>query len=490
MYEGADAPDEGLRDTRSLIVGGERRPATGGATFAVEDPATGNPICRVADATVEDARLALDAAAVAQPGWQAVDPAERAAILRRAEAIVHDEADAIAAVISAESGKTRGEALGEVVYSAGYLGWFAGEAERISGRYEQALRGPGRTITTRRPVGPCLLITPWNFPLAMAARKVAPAIAAGCVSIIKPAELAPLATFALAGVLERAGLPAGVVNVLTTTDAPNVVQPLLADPRLRKLSFTGSTAVGRTLLAAASQRVLRTSMELGGNAPFIVFADADLEHAVEQALVAKLRNSGEACTAANRFLVEAPVAERFAEMLAARVAEFRAGPATDPGSDVGPVIDARAVDKIGRLVSDAVERGAQLLTGGGQPDGPGYFVAPTVVAGVPPEASILHEEIFGPVAAVASFVDEREAIERANASEYGLAGYVFTGDLARGLRVGEALEVGMVGLNKGGISNVAAPFGGVKASGLGREGGPEGIDEYLDVQTLAFDLAG
>ncbi|MBB4662093.1 NAD-dependent succinate-semialdehyde dehydrogenase [Conexibacter arvalis] len=473
---------------RRLHVGGLWRDAEGCRTFAVTDPATGSALVEVADAAPGDARAALDAARAAQRAWGGSAPAERAALLRAADAALRAERLRFATLIVLETGKPWSEALGEVDYAADYLRWYAEEAVRLPGRYGQAPTGSGRMIVTRAPVGPCLLIAPWNFPLAMVARKVAPALAAGCTVVVKPAEQAPLAALALVGLLAGLDLPAGVVNIVTTTAPAQVVEPLLREPALRKVSFTGSTAVGRRLLAVAADGVLRTSMELGGNAPFVVFADADLDHAVEQALYAKLRNGGEACTAANRMLVERPVAREFAERLAARMAQRRVGPGSDLACDLGPLIDERAVAKVDGLVADAVASGAEVLTGGGRIDGPGHFYAPTVLADVPRAARIVHEEIFGPVAAIVAFDDEQEAVELANASEYGLVAYVFTRDLGRALRVGEAVEAGMVGLNKAAIASAAAPFGGVKASGLGREGGPEGIEEYLETRYLAFDV--
>ena len=385
-----------------------------------------------------------------------------------------------------EMGKPLAESRAEVSYAAEFLRWFSEEAVRIDGRFATAPNGQGRLLTMRQPVGPCLLITPWNFPMAMGTRKIGPAIAAGCTMVVKPAQLTPLSMLALAGILQDAGLPPGVLNVVTSSSARTVVEPLVADPRLRKLSFTGSTEVGKALLANAAEQVLQVSMELGGNAPFLVFEDADLDAAVDGAVIAKMRNIGEACTAANRFHVAASVAEEFAARLAERLAAMPIGRGTDDGVQVGPLIDAPSRDKVAELVDDAVARGAEVLTGGKALDGPGHFFPATVLAGVSSDARVLHEEVFGPVAPIATFETEVEAIAAANATEYGLVAYLFTRDLERALRVTEALETGMVGLNQGIVSNPAAPFGGVKQSGIGREGGPEGIDEYLSTKYVAI----
>jgi succinate-semialdehyde dehydrogenase/glutarate-semialdehyde dehydrogenase len=378
-----------------------------------------------------------------------------------------------------EMGKALAESRAEIAYANEFLRWFSEQADQIDGRYAVSPNGANRLITMRQPVGPCLLITPWNFPLAMATRKVGPAIAAGCTMVVKPAMQTPLSMLAFAGVLEQAGLPPGVLNVITTSHSGQVIEPLFDDDRLRKLSFTGSTEVGRKLAARAMDRVLRVSMELGGNAPFIVFADADLDAAVEGAMLAKLRNVGEACTAANRFYVAAPLVEEFATRLAARMAKLRLGRGAEPETDIGPLIDQVQRDKVHELVLDATGRGARLLTGGEPPDGRGYFYPPTVLADVPPASRLLAEEVFGPVAPIVAFADEEEALSAANATEYGLVAYVYTRELERALRVSEALETGMIGLNQGIVSNPAAPFGGVKQSGFGREGGHEGIHEYL-----------
>jgi len=481
---------EGVADApRQLLVGGRWVDAAAGATFAVEDPATGEALCTVADAAADDGLAALDAAAGAFPAFAASAPRERSDMLRRAHDAVVEQADALALLMTLEMGKPLAESRAEVLYSAAFLRWYAEEAVRINGRVQVDEAGAGRIVTTSRPVGPCLLITPWNFPLAMGARKIAPALAAGCTAVVKPAVQTPLSMLALARILERAGLPDGVLNVVTTSDGPGVVAALLSDPRLRKLSFTGSTAVGRQLIAQSAEQVLRVSMELGGNAPFIVLDDADLDAAVEGALTAKMRNGGEACTAANRMLVHEAVAEEFAARLAARMGALRVGPGREAGVQLGPLIDARQRAAVAALVDDAVTRGARALCGGRALPGPGHFYAPTVLVDVPADAHILREEIFGPVAPVIPFATESEAVERANDTEYGLAAYVYTRDVDRAFAVADALEVGMVGLNQGLVSNAAAPFGGIKHSGFGREGGPEGIREYLDTKYLAMPVS-
>ncbi len=473
---------------KQLFLAGRWVDASSGATFAVEDPATGEALCRVANATPQDALAALTAADDAAAGWAATPPRERSEILRRAYEAMIARKDELALLMTLEMGKSLAESAGEVVYAAEFFRWFAEEAVRISGRYSVEPAGNGRLLTMRQPVGPCLLITPWNFPAAMGTRKIGPAIAAGCTMVVKPAEQTPLTMLALAQLLAEAGLPDGVLNVVTSSDAASVVEPLTSDPRLRKLSFTGSTEVGRLLMEQSSPRLLRLSMELGGNAPFLVFADADLDHAVEQAVVAKMRNMGQSCVAANRFHVEASVAEEFTAKLTAKLEAQRVGPGTDPASQVGPLIDEQQRAKVVELVDDATARGAQLRTGGRPVDGAGYFFEPTVLGRVPADARVLAEEIFGPVAPVATFDTEDEALAAANGSDFGLVAYVFTRDVTRALRVAEGLQTGMVGLNKGLISNPAAPFGGVKQSGFGREGGFEGIDEYLSVKYVGIDL--
>jgi succinate-semialdehyde dehydrogenase/glutarate-semialdehyde dehydrogenase len=471
-----------------LLIGNAWTGAQDGGTLPVEDPATGEVIAEVADATEADALAALAAAHDAQADWAATAPRERAEILRRAFEAVTARGEELSLLMTLEMGKPLLEARGELAYGAEFLRWFSEEAVRVAGRYALSPTGDSRMLVSRAPVGPCLLITPWNFPLAMATRKVAPAVAAGCTMVLKPAAQTPLTSLAFARVMLEAGLPPGVLNVVTTSSSGRTMAPLIADARLRKLSFTGSTEVGRTLVRASADRLLRTSMELGGNAPFLVFEDADLDAAVEGALLAKLRNGGEACTAANRLLVHASIADAFAERLAGRMRGLTVGPGTDPGVDVGPLIDAAQRAKVAELVDDAVGGGARVLCGGGALDGPGYFFAPTVLAGPAPDAALLHEEIFGPVAPVVVFEDEAAAIASANATEYGLVAYVYTRDLERALRVTDALETGMVGVNRGVVSNAAAPFGGVKASGLGREGGAEGIGEYLETKYAAIAI--
>ncbi len=442
----------------------------------------------IADASVEDGTAALDAAVEAQDSWAATPPRVRGEILRRAFDLLQERKHDFALLMTLEMGKPLSESLGEVAYGGEFLRWFSEEAVRITGRYGTNPEGTGRMIVSQHPVGPSYLITPWNFPLAMATRKIAPALAAGCTVVIKPAALTPLTTLLFVSLLEEVGLPAGVVNVVTTTNSGGVSEAIISDPRLRKLSFTGSTPVGQKLIAQSAGGVLRTSMELGGNAPFIVFEDADLDKAVEGAIAAKFRNIGQACTAANRFTVHESVAEEFARRVTAEVNEFAIGRGTEEGVRIGPLIDEKAVDKANTLVQDALERGAELLTGGSAIEGEGTFYEPTVITGVKPGSDILREEIFGPVLSITSFSNENEAVRIANDTEYGLVGYVYTRDLARGQRMIERLQTGMMGLNLGVISNAAAPFGGVKQSGLGREGGFEGIHEYLSTKyTLTAD---
>jgi succinate-semialdehyde dehydrogenase/glutarate-semialdehyde dehydrogenase len=474
--------------TPRLYIGGEWREATDGGTFAVEDPATGDPLCRVADARPEDGAAALDAAVAAGPAWAAHPPRERGEILRRAFEAITARTDELALLMTLEMGKPVAESRTEVAYAAEFFRWFAEEAVRIDGRYAVAPNGKGRLLTMKQPVGPCLLITPWNFPMAMGTRKIGPAVAAGCTMVLKPAQLTPLSMLALTGILEDAGLPPGVLNVVTTSSTGAVMEPLIRGGRIRKLSFTGSTEVGRKLIAQAADNVLRVSMELGGNAPFLIFEDADLDAAVEGALLAKMRNIGEACTAANRFHVAEPVAGEFSRRLAERMGALRVGRGTDDGVQVGPLIDKNAVAKVSELVGDALDRGARAVVGARPGDGRGYFYQPTVLADVPRDARMLKEEIFGPVAPVASFDDEEAAVAAANDTEFGLVAYVYTRDLRRAFRVVEGLETGMVGLNQGMVSNPAAPFGGVKQSGFGREGGAEGIDEFLEIKYVAMNL--
>ena len=473
---------------RRLYIGGEWRDGGGGATFAVEDPSTGDAIAHVADATSSDALDALGAAHDAFASWRNSAPRERGDILRRAYDMIVERSDALALLMTLEMGKALAESKAEVTYAANFLRWYSEEAVRIDGRYSASESGAGRVLTMKQPVGPCVFITPWNFPLAMGTRKIAPAIAAGCTIVAKPARLTPLCTLMLARILEQAGLPGGVLNVVTATSSGSVMEPVICDPRTRKLSFTGSTEVGRSLMAQASEQVLRVSMELGGNAPFLVFDDADLEAALDGAMIAKMRNIGEACTAANRFHVAAGVADDFAQQLAARMSALKIGRGTDPEVDVGPLIDAEQLDKVAELVQDAVSKGATVVTGGERVDGPGHFYEPTVLTDIPDDARLLREEIFGPVAPVKAFATEQEAIVAANATEFGLVAYLYTADLQRAWRVTELLETGMVGLNQGMVSNAGAPFGGVKHSGIGREGGPEGIEEYLEIKYVAMNV--
>ncbi len=463
-----------------LFIDGAWRPASDGARFDVIDPSTGDVLAAVADASIEDGDAALAAAHRAQESWGRTPPRERAEILRRAFELVTARTEDFALAMTLEMGKPLAEARGEVAYGAEFLRWFSEEAPRISGRYSVAPDGRNRLLVVQRPVGPCLFITPWNFPLAMATRKIAPAIAAGCTMVLKPAALTPLTALLLTEVLREAGLPDGVLNVIPTTHAGAVTGPLVRDPRLRKLSFTGSTGVGQRLIADSAAQVLRVSMELGGNAPFLVFEDADLDAAVDGAVLAKMRNGGEACVAANRFLVHESVAAEFTERFAARIGAFVPARGTDPTSTVGPLVDAATRDKVASLVDGARAQGARVAVGGSPIPGPGYFYQPTVLVDVPADADILREEIFGPVAPILTFRDEDEAIRLANDTEFGLVCFAFTRDLDRGLRLAERLETGMLGLNAGVVSNPAAPFGGVKQSGLGREGGAEGIHEYLE----------
>jgi succinate-semialdehyde dehydrogenase/glutarate-semialdehyde dehydrogenase len=475
----ADVPNE-------LLIGGRWRASSSGATLPVEDPATGQTLVHVADATPEDGDAALSAAVAAQASWAATAPRERGEILRRAyEAIVVD-VNQLALLMTLEMGKSVAESRVEILYAAEFFRWFSEEAVRIGGRFSTAPDGRTHLLTNQRPVGPCLLITPWNFPMAMGTRKIGPAIAAGCTMIVKPAQQTPLSMLALARILIDAGLPDGVLNVITTSASGEVMEPLIRDPRLRKLSFTGSTPVGQRLIEQSAQQVLRTSMELGGNAPFVVFDDADVDRAVEGAVQAKMRNVGQACTAANRFHVQVGIAPEFTRRLAERLGSMTLGRGTEDGVEVGPLVDRAGREKVAELVDDAVREGATAATGGRAVDRPGYFYAPTVLADVPATARILREEVFGPVAPITTFTTEDEGMAAANATEYGLAAYVFTRDIERAMRVCGSLEAGMVGLNLGVISNPAAPFGGMKASGFGREGGFEGIHEYLETQYVGI----
>ena len=473
---------------KGLFIGGQWRDATGGATFGVEDPATEETLTSVANGKPADATAALDACVSAQSAWAATPPRERGEILRRTFELMNERADDLALLMTLEMGKPLSESKAEVTYGAEFLRWFAEEAVRIDGRWSVNPNGSGRLLTMKQPVGPCLLITPWNFPIAMGTRKIGPAIAAGCTMVVKPAQQTPLSMLMLAALLHDAGLPDGVLNVVTSTSASSITGPLFDDPRLRKVSFTGSTPVGKTLMELASKHLLRMSMELGGNAPYLVFADADLDAAVEQALIAKMRNMGESCVAANRFHVHESVADEFASRLAERLGAMKVGRGTDEGVQVGPLIDDTQRSKVAELVDDAVGKGAKVLVGGERVGDKGYFYAPTVLAGISDDAALLREEIFGPVAPVKTFVDDDEAIAAANDSEYGLVAYVFTSDIKRAIRVTEGLDVGMIGLNRGLVSNPAAEFGGVKESGFGREGGREGIEEYVYTKYVAVDV--
>ncbi|MFD1538367.1 NAD-dependent succinate-semialdehyde dehydrogenase [Nonomuraea guangzhouensis] len=474
---------------KQLFINGKWTDASSGATFDVLDPSTGKVLCAVSDASPEDGMAALEAAAAAQTAFAATAPRARADMLMRAFHLLHERIDTLALLMTLEMGKPLAESRGEIAYAAEFFRHFAEEAVRVNGGYQVAPAGGARFLVTKQPVGPSLLITPWNFPMAMGTRKIGPAIAAGCTSVIKPAAQTPLSMLALAEILAEAGVPEGVVNVVTTDNAGAVMEPLIRSGVARKLSFTGSTAVGRRLLEQCADKVLRTSMELGGNAAFIVFPDADLDAAVDGAIAAKMRNSGEACTAANRMYVHTDVIDAFGTKLAEKMAALPVGRGVDDGVRVGPLIDAAAQRKVQQLVTDAVERGAKVLTGGETGNEPGFFYPPTVLTGVPESARMRHEEIFGPVAPLTPFSTEEEVVAAANDTEYGLVNYLYTNDLTRALRVAEALETGMVGINQGVVSNPAAPFGGVKASGLGREGGPTGIEEFLETKYIGIALA-
>ena len=474
--------------TKGLIIGGSVRDATEQKTFGVEDPSTGELLCDVADASPEDGMVALKAAHDAQPEWAATAPRERGEILRRAFELITERADDIALIMTLEMGKPLAESKAEITYAAEFFRWFSEEAVRIAGEWKVNATGNGRVLVMRQPIGPCLLITPWNFPLAMGTRKIGPAIAAGCTMVIKPASLTPLTILKLADILAEAGLPDGVLNVVTTTSTGRVMGPLIADGRIRKLSFTGSTEVGQKLIEQSAQQVLKTSMELGGNAPFVVCADADVDEAVQGAMLAKMRNIGEACTAANRFYIHADVAEEFTKKLVDRMSDMKVGRGTEEGVEVGPLVEADQRDKVAELVDDAVQKGATVRTGGQIPSGAGYFYPPTVLSDVPTSARLAKEEIFGPVAPIFTFTEDDDAIRAANDTEFGLVSYLYTKDLSRAIRLSERLEAGMVGLNQGMVSNAGAPFGGVKQSGLGREGGTVGIDEYLEIKYVAMNV--
>ena len=468
-----------------LRIGGKDVPAADERRFDVLDPATGEVIATVADADVADAISAIDAADHAAASWAATAPRERAEILRRAFELMTAAAEDLAMLISQENGKALPDARGEVAYAAEFFRWYSEEAVRIGGSLSTAPSGTNQIVVTHEPVGICVLVTPWNFPAAMATRKIGPALAAGCTMVLKPASDTPLTALAMVAILEDAGVPPGVVNVVTSRRSGKVVSAMLHDDRVRKLSFTGSTEVGRVLLREASDRIVNCSMELGGNAPFVVFADADLDAAVDGAMIAKMRNAGEACTAANRFYVEAPIADEFARRLSERMAAMVVGPGADEHSQVGPLINEAAVIKVEQLVDDSVRRGARTAVGGSRPNRQGWFYDPTVLVDVARDSQILREEIFGPVAPIVTFTDESEAIRLANDTEYGLVAYLYTADVARGMRVSGRLAAGMVGLNRGLVSDPAAPFGGVKQSGLGREGGHEGVLDYTESKYVA-----
>jgi len=470
---------------QGLYIGGEWLPGQG---IDVINPATGEVLAQVADAGLEDAVKAVNAADSAALQWRKTSARERAEILRRWFHLMNEHAEELAHLIALENGKALPDARGEVAYAAEFFRWYAEEAARIPGEFRHTPSGSHHILVDHEPIGIALLITPWNFPAAMATRKIGPALAAGCCVILKPASETPLTAYAMARLGAQAGVPDGVVNVLTTSDPAGVTNAILADPRVRKLSFTGSTAVGRILLAEAAKSVVSCSMELGGNAPFLVFDDADLDAALDGAMVAKMRNAGEACTAANRFYVQDGIHDEFVAALTQRMAALTVGPGTEPQTQVGPMITAAAVAKIDRLVTDAATRGARVHTGGRPLPGPGYFYPPTVMDNIPATAPIAYEEIFGPVAAVYRFNTEDEAISMANDTEYGLAAYVYSGDMARALRVGKRLESGMIGINRGLMSDPAAPFGGVKQSGLGREGGVTGILEFMEAKYFAVDF--
>ncbi len=469
-----------------LFIAGEWRESSEGTTIDVEDPATGKTLTSVADGSVEDGIAALDAACEAQADWAATPPRERAELLRSAFELVNERAEEFAWLMTLEMGKPLAQSRGEVTYGNEFFRWFSEETARIHGRFAMSPDGASRVMTMRQPVGPALMITPWNFPLAMGTRKIGPALAAGCTMVVKPAQQTPLTMLRLADVLHEVGVPDGVLNVISTSRTSDVMGRLIGDPRLRKLTFTGSTAIGKKLMAQSSEQLLRVSMELGGNAPFLVFDDADLDAAVEGAMAAKMRNMGEACTAANRFLVHEAVADEFSAKLAERMADQVVGRGTEDDVTVGPLIDRPAQDKVGELVTDATDKGARVVTGGATTGEAGYFYQPTVLTDVPLEANLMREEIFGPVAPVTTFSEESKAVQMANDTEFGLVAYAFTRDMGRVIRVAEGLEYGMVGMNQGVVSNAAAPFGGIKHSGFGREGGAEGIEEYLSVKYVGL----
>src|SRR6516225_5209825 len=470
-----------------LWIGGKWRKSSDGGRFDVLDPATENKIASVASATVEDAKAAVDAASAAFEGWAAKKPRERAEVLRKSFELIMRDAERLAKLITIENGKALSDSRGEVAYAAEFFRWYAEEAVRAIGEVSRAPASGARMVVQHKPAGVAVLVTPWNFPAAMATRKIGPALAAGCTVVLKPASETPLTALAIAGLLAEAGVPDGVVNVLPSRKSGAVVSAMLNDPRVRKLSFTGSTEVGRILLREAAETVVNTSMELGGNAPFIIFEDADIDAAVEGALIAKMRNGGEACTAANRFYVHEAVADEFSRTFAARLDAMKVGPGLDEGTDVGPLVNEPTRSKVAELVESAAADGGKVVTGGRAPDRRGYFYQPTVIDQVPADAGILGTEIFGPVAPVVRFTAEDDAVAWANDTEFGLVSYVYTRDLSRGLRVSEALEAGMVGLNRGLVSDPAAPFGGVKQSGIGREGAHEGLLEFTETKYIATD---
>jgi succinate-semialdehyde dehydrogenase / glutarate-semialdehyde dehydrogenase len=475
----------GINVPTGLFIGGDW--TTNGRTLPVTDPATEDALVEISDGTPDDALAAVAAAHEALPGWAATPPRERAECLRRAWALMIERSEAIARLMVLENGKALRDARGEAVYAAEFFRWFAEEAVRIDGSVSTAPSGANRILVVRQPVGVSVLVTPWNFPAAMATRKIAPALAAGCTVVLKPAKETPLTAFAVADILREAGVPAGVVNVVCTSKAGPLVSAMLADSRVRKLSFTGSTEVGRVLLRTAAETITNCSMELGGNAPFLIFSDADMDAAIEGAFLAKMRNGGEACTAANRFYVHERVADEFTSRFADRLSKLAVGPGLEDGTDLGPLVNEDTRSKVAELVDSATSSGAHAVTGGRAPDRRGFYYLPTVLSDVPPDASILSNEIFGPVAPVVRFTDEADAIRQANDTEYGLVSYLYTADLRRALRVSEALETGMVGVNRGIVSDPAAPFGGVKQSGLGREGGHEGLLEFTESKYIALD---
>jgi succinate-semialdehyde dehydrogenase/glutarate-semialdehyde dehydrogenase len=475
----------GINVPTGLFIGGDW--TTNGRTLPVTDPATEDALVEITDGTPEDALAAVAAAHEALPGWAATPPRERAECLRRAWALMIERSEAIARLMVLENGKALRDARGEAVYAAEFFRWFAEEAVRLDGSVATAPSGANRILVVRQPVGVSVLVTPWNFPAAMATRKIGPALAAGCTVVLKPAKETPLTAFAVADILREAGVPPGVVNVVCTSKAGPLVSAMLADSRVRKLSFTGSTEVGRVLLRTAAETITNCSMELGGNAPFLIFSDADMDAAIEGAFLAKMRNGGEACTAANRFYVHERVADEFTSRFADRLSKLAVGPGLEDGTDLGPLVNEDTRSKVASLVDSATAGGAHVVTGGRAPDRRGFYYLPTVLSDVPPDASILSNEIFGPVAPVVRFTDEADAIAMANDTEYGLVSYLYTADLSRALRVSEALETGMVGVNRGIVSDPAAPFGGVKQSGLGREGGHEGLLEFTESKYIALD---